>query len=608
MLDARPAPDALARPPLPSLATEPPASPERPAAGDAHFTAARTLLPVLEAGKPLDAATLRDAMTNAFGASDAEGAWLWKDAYEAAEAALVLFLQRYGRAMRREAGGGPGGPAAMLRMLETLAALEPSQTRRSEEQLRLQQFSTPLPLAYAALQAAMIRPGDVVLEPSAGTGMLAIMVQLALGNGAADALHLNEIAPTRAGLLAGLFPGSTVTRHNAESIRDHLPGLRPTVVLMNPPFSASPGVDHHPPPRGPAPHPLGLLDAAAGRAAGNDHLFSLRARRSPPGRTPSPSIDPPARVVFTMAIDGRVYARRGTGFDTRLTVIDRPAAHSRDRSTQARVDDAAHLLDARSPPPCRRGCRHPAGAPGAASSAARQRSASPLRRARRRAAAAPAPSMPRDWGPVNSELASEDAPAPRTPTRSRHAPDGPYEPWRVRTMRRSGRRRTPDAAGAVRRHGRRAAPAPSYRPMLPERVVTEGPALRRPARERRPRRPGARGPPRRGVPHRRRLGDTVPETVQRVDTDGDDEATLPPPKTLQRNRRCRRAAFRSGPVPPRLDAGRRHRLRQGPPGRRDHPRQLAERDGSARSGSRCPTSCSRTRAATGPRSAGATTT
>ena len=56
-------------------------------------------------------------MTAAFGASDADGAWVWKDAYEAAEAALVLFIQRYGRAMRREAGAGPDGPAAMLGMV-----------------------------------------------------------------------------------------------------------------------------------------------------------------------------------------------------------------------------------------------------------------------------------------------------------------------------------------------------------------------------------------------------------------------------------------------------------------------------------------------------------
>ena len=155
---------------------------------------ARTLLPVLEAGRPLDAATLRDAMTDAFGGSDAAGAWVWKDAYEAAEAAVVIFMQRYGRGMRRNAGDG--APRRMLAMLDALAALEPSHTRRSEEQVRLQQFSTPLPLAYAALQAAAIRPGDVVLEPSAGTGMLAVMAECALGKGAAGHLHLNEFART----------------------------------------------------------------------------------------------------------------------------------------------------------------------------------------------------------------------------------------------------------------------------------------------------------------------------------------------------------------------------------------------------------------------------
>ena len=182
MLDATPAPDASARPQLPS---GPPAiasaSHTRSGAG-ALIAAARTLLPVLEAGRPLDATTLRSAMTRAFGASDAQGAWLWKDAYEAAEAAAVLFLQRYGRAMRNRAGAGPDGLRKMLAMLASIAALEPSHTKRSEQQIRLQQFSTPLPLAYAALRAAAIRPGDTVLEPSAGTGMLAVMAQCALAN------------------------------------------------------------------------------------------------------------------------------------------------------------------------------------------------------------------------------------------------------------------------------------------------------------------------------------------------------------------------------------------------------------------------------------------
>ena len=95
------------------------------------------------------------------------------EAYEAAETAAALFLQRYGRAMRANAGARPDGPHRMLAMLGAVAALEPSHTRRSEEEVRRQQFSTPLPLAYAALQAAAIRPGDTVLEPRAGTGMLA---------------------------------------------------------------------------------------------------------------------------------------------------------------------------------------------------------------------------------------------------------------------------------------------------------------------------------------------------------------------------------------------------------------------------------------------------
>ena len=189
---------------------------------------------VLEAGRPLDAATLRDAMTRAFGASDAQGAWVWKDAYEAAEAAAVLFLQRYARAMRNRAGAGAGGPRKMLAMLAAIAALEPSHTKRSEQQIRLQQFSTPLPLAYAALKAAAIRPGDTVLEPSAGTGMLAVMAQCALANRAAGHLHLNEIADVRAGLLAALFPEADVLRARSDLDRVRLiREMTPNIALAS---------------------------------------------------------------------------------------------------------------------------------------------------------------------------------------------------------------------------------------------------------------------------------------------------------------------------------------------------------------------------------------
>ena len=157
MLDTQPtAPVQASVSPVLRPAEAPP--PPRPKAARL-IAAANALLPVLAAGRALDARTLRDALTAAFEGSDASGAWAWKDAYEAAEAAVVLFVRRYGRAMRREAGS----PARMLAMLEAVAALEPSHTRRSEEQVAMQQFSTPLPLAYAAHQAAAVRPGDVVL-------------------------------------------------------------------------------------------------------------------------------------------------------------------------------------------------------------------------------------------------------------------------------------------------------------------------------------------------------------------------------------------------------------------------------------------------------------
>ena len=61
-------------------------------------------------------------MSAAFGANDTQGAWVWKDAYEAAEAAMVLFIQRYGRLMRREAGAGPGIPIRSMMDMTALVA------------------------------------------------------------------------------------------------------------------------------------------------------------------------------------------------------------------------------------------------------------------------------------------------------------------------------------------------------------------------------------------------------------------------------------------------------------------------------------------------------
>ena len=424
MLDARTAPDALARPLPPATAIDPPAEPARPSAGDALFAAARTLLPVLEAGRPLDAETLRDAMTRAFGASDAEGGWIWKDAYEAAEAAVVLFVQRYGRGMRRTCGAGADGPRRMLAMLEAVAALEPSHTRRSEEQVRLQQFSTPLPLAYAALQAAAIRPGDVVLEPSAGTGMLAVMAECALGKDADRRLHLNEYAQTRAQLLTRLFPQAVATAFNAEAIADRLRDVRPTVVLMNPPFSATPGVD-----RITRDADLRHVRSAASMLPPGGRLVTITSAHCAPGDTVG-RLDPPARCVFTMAIDGRAYARRGTTFDTRLTVLERGAGPSVEVDGTARAANAAELLDTVIAQVPNRQPIAPAPVPvgPARDLFGKPVAPKPAKRRGPKPASTPETRQTHNWGPV-SELVVEAGPVePVTDSPDNNA--GPYAPWR----------------------------------------------------------------------------------------------------------------------------------------------------------------------------------
>ena len=233
-----------------------PVAPATPAS--AMLAAAHHLLGSLERGERVDAAVLRTAMEAAFGASDAAGAWDWKAAYDACEAATVLFLRKYGHALFRKAAS----PAARLSALTKIAGLLPTHTRRSEEGQALQQFSTPAPLGLAAVTAAAIAPNDVVLEPSAGTGLLAILAEIS-----GSTLLLNELAETRADLLAALFPAIPVTRFDAAQIHDHLtPDAIPSVVLMNPPFSAMANVS-------------GRMAAAANR-----HIASALARLADGGR------------------------------------------------------------------------------------------------------------------------------------------------------------------------------------------------------------------------------------------------------------------------------------------------------------------------------------
>jgi len=442
---------AAAPAPLRSLA----GVPADPSAGIA--AAAHLLLPYLERGSRIDAVTLRAAMEHAYGGSDSAGAWDWKTAYDACEAATVLFMRKFGPAIRARAGS----PASELSMLGRIAALLPIHTRRSEESRALQQFSTPLALGFVAATAASIGLADLVLEPSAGTGLLAIFAELA-----GSRLVPNELAETRAALLRRLFPNVATTRYDAAHIHDHLDdAVRPSVVLMNPPFSVAVNVDGAVPDAA-----LRHVSSALTRLAHGGRLVAITGASFSPDhplwREAFVRLQERGRVVFSAAVDGRVYARHGTAVQTRLTVIDRiPADDPRSfPASPGMAPDVATLLQwVTSHVPGRlplNGTVLPASVPSVTVVSHRK----PARQPR----AVAGDSLER----VGTELAYETV--DWKPAEGGSLTETLYEEYELQSIRIAGARSHPTRLVQSAAMASVAPPKPSYRPSLPANVIGDG--------------------------------------------------------------------------------------------------------------------------------------
>lgn len=264
------------------------------------LAAARALAPHLARSRPIDRRLLSNTMTTFFGGSDAEGLWDWRDAYDAVEAAIVLQLRRLAPQLSRL----EDAPADIVALLANVQALAPTQTRRDEEQVALDQFSTPPAIGALAVLAAQVRETDRVLEPSAGTGLLAVLAE-----GCGAQLELNEIAAQRAAILDGLFPSALRTRHDGAHLADLSPQAGSfDAVITNPPFAEL------------ARHLLASLGCLAdgGRMAAivpasaledHDLLEALGRRRG--------------AIVARIMLPARAFAKHGTSVDTGLLVIDR---------------------------------------------------------------------------------------------------------------------------------------------------------------------------------------------------------------------------------------------------------------------------------------------
>jgi hypothetical protein len=305
------------KPPVgPPEKPKPAPPPAEPAAkADASSTVAEKVQQHLATGQRLDLKHLRSWMDEASGGTQAQGAWDSSDMNEAVEVAL----NRASLAAVESNGAPPNWPVKEARRravaIDNAISKTPTQTRRTDEKVAFQQFSTPPDYAMAAAWAANIGPRDVVLEPSAGTGSLAAW--------AGKKAIVNELSERRRRVLENMG-FARVFAEDAEQLDNILPAdVKPTVILMNPPFSAA-----------------GQRGVKKDITIGAGHVFQALKRLEPGGRLVAivgrgMGMDAPAfrswweniaqnyNVRANIGVSGDVYAKYGTNFATRVLVIDK---------------------------------------------------------------------------------------------------------------------------------------------------------------------------------------------------------------------------------------------------------------------------------------------
>lgn len=200
---------------------------------------------------------------------------------------------------------------------ESILNAIPTQTKRSEEQVSLQQFSTPPNIAYLASWVANIDNKDTVLEPSAGIGGLA---SFAKADGAT--VYVNELSDSRLEMLKQL-PFDGFFKENAEQINNILPdSVSPSVVLMNPPFSSTGGRTKNST-KNAIPH----IEQALLRLQDGGRLVAIvgkgMADDAPTFRNWYNELREKYNIRANIGIDGENYRKYGTTFDVQLLVIDK---------------------------------------------------------------------------------------------------------------------------------------------------------------------------------------------------------------------------------------------------------------------------------------------
>ena len=116
-----------------------------------------------------------------------------------------------------------------------LYEMQPTIAARSSNRIKMQQYSTPLPMAWNAARFAMTGKKDgKVLEPTAGNGMLVFAIP-------AGQVHANELDGTR---LANLREQGFAQVTQQDATEPFEGGKQYDVVIANPPFGKREAVDY----------------------------------------------------------------------------------------------------------------------------------------------------------------------------------------------------------------------------------------------------------------------------------------------------------------------------------------------------------------------------
>ncbi|MBU7006292.1 strawberry notch-like NTP hydrolase domain-containing protein [Phosphitispora fastidiosa] len=273
---------------------------------------------MLVQGQKFTSAELFKIADRFFEGTQAEKKYTSKDAYDALELGVNLYLLEHKKSV------GPMVSAEQAKRIlesirqEILEAI-PTQTKRTEEQDRLQQFSTPPNIAYIAAWVANISHNDIVLEPSAGIGGLAVFAKSA---GAREVI-VNEFSPRRAEVLKEMGFDQVFTE-NAEQLNNVLPkDIKPTVIIMNPPFSSTARIRSKNDTKNAIMHmeqalkklaPGGRLVAIVGQGM-SDNAANFKGWWNKLRET--------YNIRANIGINGKNYSKYGTNFGVQLVVIDK---------------------------------------------------------------------------------------------------------------------------------------------------------------------------------------------------------------------------------------------------------------------------------------------